>query len=176
MPLDGGAFGVQQLWNRCNLGWRGCSNTEAAYTSVKRVPRLLQVTRQELKGLVQLSLMRREFKPQSGTRQDPHIAKLDGGFSRDGVAAIELSGLQLVEDFPEFPRAGFIVYPFGPSDRAQRKAASRIGIVPQFQDVIFAGRRHGVLTVGVANAVRFHWYLDARAYPLDDLFEGNCRT
>ena len=176
MPLDGGAFGVQQLWNRCNLGWRGCSNTEAAYTSVKRVPRLLQVTRQELKGLVQLSLMRREFKPQSGTRQDPRIAKLDGGFSRDGVAAIELSGLQLVEDFPEFPRAGFIVYPFGPSDRAQRKAASRMGVVPQFQHVIGAGRRHDVLALGVPHAMRLYRNFDARPDSLDDLFERDRRA
>ena len=87
-----------------------------------------------------------------------------------------LPDLQLVEDFAELPCAGFVVHPFGPSDRSQRKAASRIGIVPQFQHVILAGRGHNMLAVGVADAVRLDRYLDARADSLDDLFERDRRA
>ena len=58
--------------------------------------------------------------------------------------------LQSVEYLAELPDAGLVGEPFGGADGADGKAAAAVGVVAEFEDVVFALRGDDVLAVGVA--------------------------
>ena len=81
--------------------------------------------------------------------------------------------LKLVEDLPEFPRAGLAGQPLRSSHRAQSEAAARKGVVPQNKHIMIACCGHNMFTFGVAKAVRADGNLDARLSALDDLLQSD---
>jgi hypothetical protein len=78
------------------------------------------------------------------------------------------ASLQLVEDFAEFPGAGFACDPLCGTDCAEREAFAAVCVVAEFEDVVGAGSGYDVLAFGVAYAVRRDFDVDAGLSGLDD--------
>src|SRR5277367_2327010 len=76
--------------------------------------------------------------------------------------------LQLIEDFPEIPHAGFACEPLGSADGAQREATAVAGIVLHSQRVALADGLDHMLAGGVAYAMRGDFNRSSRPLPLDD--------
>jgi hypothetical protein len=76
------------------------------------------------------------------------LLSYDADKYRAEIAAIP--GLELRENFAEFPCAGFAGQPLGPTDGANSEAAAAGRVVAELEGVVITMRGNDVLALGVA--------------------------